>query len=609
MPKLFQVLHILVTILVFIVGCVAVAFGFSLDISYISYGGVSIIVSAVLYTIYKMDSVVTFPVVGEREKRATDILMLLLISVLAWISQSSPGVPTEFYTLFAFVHLIFILRILFAPSKLVLGQIILFAVTLQQALWNSAPVVGKDPRLHVGLTEFVANTGRIFTDPSIYYRDFPVAHVLGGLLGSLLDIPPRQAFFVAISIPATLGIVAVAATTNRLVTEHSMRASLFSALFLATLPDLVLRISYPIAQTLELAMIAPIILIIASPRRKRGTIIIFVLLGVLTFTHNVSLLILAFILGSLILFHILSKHIPNDWKAIEPSHGPPIVAFLITVISMVVYWDLIGYLRFQVMRALWTLFGMRGASEETASASFGGALFSLQDPVVQLAFGLFFIAAIAGFAGLWVLDQFLDNEVTDVAGVWAPASVLLVGFLGVSITVGGIGRATRLTAAIMLVFAPIAGITLSQLGRRRIGAGAVCLLLISPTALAVYAAENNDRNRLTPPTNRAVDDYPNHLSSSELSALKFAIDDGSKLRAVGYTAGYISSSSLTEHRKIISETANQDNLNMSWLSDCGGLTLYRANHKHFLGVEKPPSVNVIYDSGGGLLLRCPKISG
>ncbi|WP_147435660.1 hypothetical protein [Halobellus sp. Atlit-38R] len=535
-----------------------------------------------------------------------DIVAFIGVFSMAGVSSISPGVPDVFYLIAFLMTLLFVFRICYTPSKIVIIQILLFSIVLRAAIFFSAPVIGKDTRFHIGATRYILDTGFVISDPRYYYRFFPIAHILSAVVGNITNFNPSRSFFFGVSIPTTtITILAVFAYSKRIASNNGFQTALFAGLLIAIIPSHVARSGVPIAQTLSLAMISLLLLAIVVNRGWQIKFVLFLFIVVSTLTHNASLIIFGFFGLLLLLFNILgdlgNKIYGSDLDTISIiSFSLPILA--VTVISTITYWRMIDYFSLQVGRIRIIALGETSAVTQISNSSISGAAYSFADPILHLGIELFITVIGLIFSILWAIKKIIHFGFESVPIGWLGASLILFTTIGLSIAAGGTDRTFRLLPAVALIISPIIAITLEELGSRKVGVILVTIIIIMSPTLAVVAAENNLRNNWTPPTNRSPEDAQAHFKSSEKAGLDFALEYADDIRTGPYAYGVALFENLNRPPSIISDPVSRENLTTTRLSKCGSLTLYRTVYA-MQEIERPQG-NIVYDSEGAILIRC-----
>lgn len=579
-------------------------------ISFISYVAGCAAIGSLFYVIYRVSDDWNPPQFHQSLTKAVDVGIFLGIGWMTALTRTAPGVSDTFYWVTASVFVILVLRVLLAPSRIALVQILLFAMVIRLALWFSAPVIKHDPRKHVGITAYIIETGHLLSSPEYYYRDFPASHTISAAMALITSFKPRQAYFAAISLPAILSIIAVAAYTRRLASsQRPLRPALLAATLMTISAAHISRTGFPIPQTLALGMISIALFSALLPEDKRLIALLFLLIGPLLVTHNSAVLSLSI----LILFLFISKMFTSclrilgrEWVERVPQNPIAATIVLVTGIASVEYLHRIDYFHTQVNRVLTVFFlpSTENAATDISGASFGGSAYTLADPVIHIGIGLFITSIGLVFAIHLMVGELTQGRFREGNAIWTLSAIGLFGVIGVGILLAGTGVITRIRPESSLIMVPVIAIAYDKLGRRRAGAIVVCLVLIATPALAIVAAEESYRNPLTSPTNRAPDDYPNHMSSNEVSALRFAEIYSDSLISGGYVTTTAKFRDVPGGSISIERSLSRRHMTHDDLSVCGSPVLYRTSYQHYPGVRRPVTMNTIYDSGGASLIQC-----
>ncbi|WP_273837545.1 hypothetical protein [Halococcus sp. PRR34] len=601
-------IDIIAAILLLFGSIFGVVAGVRIGIRYIPYISISFGIASIFYIIYWLGDDWRPRFKYDRGWKMADLGIFVGIVGLSALSRHSPGVPEAFYWILAVVFLLITLRVLIAPSKRVIIQILLFAVILRGALWQSAPIVRHDPRLHVGISRFILQTGRLLTDPNYYYRDFPVAHVLSATTSIITELPIKQAYFAALGVPAVLGLIAIFAITRRLApTGHRLRSALLATAFLAIAAAHVSLSGFPITQTLTLIIHATALVMVVKPNSTRLKVIVVGYIGILLFIHNSAVISLTMLFGALLVSRVVTRAIQRhtDSRPAATRSVSSLVVFLVGGVASIEYLYNINYFHTQVRRVLAIfIVGSKTAQGDISGASFGGLAYTLADPILHIGIGLFITTIGLAFAALVAVKRLRDGGRSELTTVWTPAALGMFGFVGIGIVLAGTGRITRIRPEVLLLIAPVVGVALSRLANRKVGVIAVCLILLATPTLALVAAENSYRNPLTPPTNRAPNDYPVHMSASEVAALNFAEQNLQSLSSGSYVTDTYKFRNLPSGSLEIVSSFPHRNITRSDLTSCNASILYRTSYQSYPGVDRPMAQNAVYDSGAASIIHC-----
>lgn len=581
-----------------------------IGIRFLSYITASVGVGGALYVLHGISDTWNPPELNSTYVKTIDIAIFAGIMAMVGLGHTSPGVVASFYWVSLVVFSLIVFRAFFAPSKLFIVQIILFAIALRITLWTSAPVIRQDPRKHVGIAEYVFESGRLLSSKDYYYRDFPLSHVLTAATALLTGLKMRHAYFASISLPTTIIIVAVFAITRRLGSgRKNIRPALFAALLMAVSASHVYRTGYPIPQTLVLGLLSVSLLLAVHHQDIRLLGVVFFLVLPLSLTHNTGAISLAILFGLLYIGGLITSNLDvvvPEWSDRLPEISAPITISAAAGIAAIEFLYRVNYLQMQVRRLIAVYFfrSSESASGDITGATFGGDAYTPTDPVIHIGIGLFVTTIGLVYASHLALGEMNRGRFTENNTIWTIAAIGLLGIIGIGVISVGTGVITRIRPESLLVIVPVIAISLDKLGRRKAGAIAVCILLIATPSLAVIAVEGGHRNPLISPTNRAPGDFPNHLSSSEVSGLEFVERNSDSLTSDDYVTTTATERDIPTGSVKIHQSLPRNNFNSEDLMVCGTSVLYRASHKHYPGVEKPDSMNTIYDSGSSSVLWC-----
>lgn len=576
---------------------------------YVTYIGICGVLGSVLYIDYRIEDELTLPSVSERQRKFGDIVFLIFIVGMVAVSMASPGVPTIFHVLLAASSFIALLRIVFAPSLTAVVYLCLLAIVIRSAIWFSAPVIGTDSRLHLGITRYIVEHGQRIIQPAFQYEHYPISHHSGAVSTIVTGVPVEQGFFIGVTIPVALSLVAVVALTQHLSTNAtSLRSGLLAVFFLTVSPTIVGRTGLPHAQSLELVFIPFLLLVLGLADARRMIILFLAFLLPLIFTHKISSAVLAIILACLLIIGRAAavahrRGYINEFTAPLNSRATSIALVAIIGITTVEFWHQIDYFDTQISRVLTVYFATGGAGQQIEESAVGATGIGLADPVLHIGSDLFVIAVFLVVGVCWTLYRALHDDLDFATAVWLPAGVVLFGFVGLSLVVGGTNRVRRIAPAILIFIVPIVGIVADRLSTRRMAVVGVCLLLLSFPLLSVLAVENGYRNDMVSPTERAVDDFPAHMTDSEFAALIFGMNRANQAQSDNYAASTADFQKVGEQSNII-DLGHQRKLTEDDIRKCDTPTLYFEKFKRLPGIKPSEKMDQLYSSGTGGIYYC-----
>jgi hypothetical protein len=538
----------------------------------------------------------------------------LLLAGFLIVKQHSRGVPDSVYWIVALSTGAIVLRILLKPSLVVLGQTILLSFLLRVSTWFSAPVIGKDSRLHQALISNIVQTNDLIPASVTYYHYYPVSHITGAEVALIGWVDAKIASFFAFTGASIIGIAIVYFLTERMVggSARPSQGALFASLFVATAPSHISRSGLPIAQTVGLGLV-PLVLYAAY----RSNDIRFRLLAVfstlpLVITHNLTPTLLVTLLLVVTIADEIFKRVGGITGNVPQFKGS---LFAIGLLSTFYYYIVIEYFGLQISRASRVFLGGQSIATDVSSSQFAStAHFTLLDPLLHSGSGLYVVASAFVVVLIGEADSIQDGEIPYREYAWYAGAGVIFAVSGAAIAAGGSELTFRALPFLMLVASLVVGSACQKLDTGAIGRLAIVLMLLVSPMLAVVAAENGVRNPSVSPTNR-VQDVPVDMQSNELAATRFATNRLAKTRMDRYVFSSVVLKSLGE-REVDGQTNGGDilsridnlgatgDMTRNTLNNCSAATLYRERYRNFPGLTPPQNRSAIYDSGGGRLYVC-----
>lgn len=544
-----------------------------------------------------------------------DIVVFALISSgFLIVIQSTGGAPDIVYWIVALSAGVIVLRILVDPSLLAMVQVILLSFLVRTSTWFSAPVIGRDSRLHQAIIANIVNTNDLIPASVTYYHYYPVSHIIGAEVASISDVDAKIASFIAITGSSIAGIVIMYLLVDRIISDSASpsKSSLLAAMFVATAPSHVQRGALPIAQTFGLGLV-PVVLYAAY----RSDDIRFRLLAVfsvipLVITHNLTPALLFTLLLVVTLGTVCIRKVGVESGNVT-NFGFVLVA--IGLLTTLYYYIIIDYFGMQIFRLHRVFLGGQSISTDITSSRFASsAEFTLKDPLLHLGSGLYIVAAAFVVLVIGAANSIRDGAISSRRYTWYMGVGSVFGVGGAAIALGGSELTFRALPFIMLVATLVVGAAFSQLDNGLVGRVAIVVMLLISPLLGVIAAENGIRNPGVTPTNR-VQDVTVDMRSDELVAARFAINRIPKTRVDMYVYTSLIIMSLgQEHfnplstgndlRSRLESIGGITGLSAGSLVDCSSATLYRERYRNFPGLEPPTRNSAIYNSGGARLYLC-----
>lgn len=553
--------------------------------------------------------------------RVFDTVLLLGIVGAVLIPRTTPiGIPVFYYWYLVVLAGLFAIKILTQPSLLTLVYLVLLAVSNRAAIWFSAPVIGRDPRIHRALVEYVVTTGSIVPRSISYYRWYPVSHVGSAMTSLVTSAPPRHGMFLAMSLVACIGIGAVYLfTVNALDStfspERRLQAGLFAALVVVFAPWYIQRSASLIAQSLAIALL-PFALYAMTRIDDRRYILLFVMFAVLiNFTHNLTPLILVFMLVAIFAARAAMQYVSGfigTRRSAPARYGTSLIAIL--GLLTVQYWIYIEYYRLQIHRII-ELFFSEGdlGSASSGSAIVGTYEFTPADPFIHVGIEQLVFAAVFLLIGYLVVEY--GRTVQDrLPLALSLASLVVFGGISAVLPFGqgmSLLDALRALSAVSLIVAPVFGVLACELRQRGTAGVAVvvCLLLVFPLSTAA-AASYGVSNPGMSPTERTVGEVQ-YLTASEDAAVDHLLSE--EYRSPTYkTDEYIESTATSRtlrdnHPRVdsIGGMAEFDQRTIERNMDDGSnVVLYRTVYRDVVGLSPPSGCSSPYDSGDARTFHC-----
>jgi len=555
--------------------------------------------------------------------RVLDIGLLLFLSFLAWFNGPRMEFPPSYFILILITTLVLIYRIESIVGASTLGYIIIFSLVIRSNIWYSAPYFTKDARLHIGITGFVRETGRMVPYAVDDYHDYPMADIFSGMVSILTQTNPKHALFLSVGVAGVLTFIFVYTFVRRVFSEENEKIAAYAALLSSISAYNLAQTSAPKPQILATSLLIAAIFVIELYSPKRRVLLIFVLVSVMIFTHPLAPVLLS---GILVLYYVVRFSI-NKIKSVyrgapdRARHMSILITGLVVFMMIFRRFVQVGHLRIQILRIRSAFI----ASDATGLPNFAGSrgpttashiLIEL-DPLLLQAGTLLVFGLIAGVGGIsFIYFRILEGEQSVVSDDWLVLSLLLFGGFSVAL-VGSTATARRAAMGIMAASIPIVMYGIYWTQRRWGGWGriTVALILVSATFFGIA-------NPTVYITNRSSGFEP-LLYDSELAMIDHfhkhslpVIEEGPmKAYSDSYTGGstytmYIGKGKNTPKNIYFSELVERrhhsrispEYINKSLAGNDNTVYLYRTYFAEYAGMKPPPDSNIVYTSGKSRIL-------
>jgi len=580
---------------------------------------VALFVSALLLTF-------EFSVPGpdiQVDTRVLDIILLVLIVMLALSTGPRRDFSTGYFLVVILTSMLLAYRISSVTGYRNLFFVLLLGTVLRANIWFSAPHFSRDPRLHVAITGFIRETGRMVPRPVDDYHDYPIADILSGITSILTGADGKHAVFLSLSLAGILGAAFVYLFVRKLFEEEAETMAAYAAFFFSMSAFNFVLTAGPKPQTLSATLFVVAIFASQLGSKLKRTLLIFFVGAVMIFTHVLAPLVLAAVL----LFYYLTSVTVRELKARygRPApyvrHTTALSLGLITLVMILQQYHEVGHFRIQFLRVFGAFIPSRGGAQSFATGSTRVTtteiLLGLDHIFLQA--GDFLLAGLLiGITGVTFLYYRVFHARREVVpDRWVIASFLM--YAGFSIVFfAQATQARRAAVALLAVSAPAIIYSLYWFHQRWdiVGRAVVVGLLVSSVYLGianpgVYLIERSSG-------------FVPVLYASEVAMLQHfndhatpAIRDG---RIQGYSDSYTRTSGYmewvegghetdravyyTEHIRGIDE----HRMSGRAVADvtAGGndsVFLYRSYYAGFSDAKPPPTSETIYTSGDAMILR------
>jgi len=538
--------------------------------------------------------------------RVLDIAILFLVATSCVLSRSQPiGLPDVYYWSLLPIPILIVIRILHSVSIIALFQTLLFGLTMRSALWYSAPVVGQDAaKLHVGIVSYIAETGTLIPTSVIYYHWYPAAHVFSSTLSLLTELPLKVSMFWSIIVPLVLLLPLFYIVVLDLFEERGIEArvaGMVSILLIVVNGRNITGNPHP--QTLGWALLIPLLYLTLERKDRKITLLYTGLVSVLTVTHNLTPVILLVILLSLFVADRVRGVL--DWRdPLEKKINYSIAFVLVVGIALVQYYQIASYFALQVRRVI-GIFLLRGGLQQDISGSViaSGGGFGLLDPLLHQGMDLLLYLFAVSFVFVIKYLSYIRGVRDPFSNIWYFVVVLLTGFVGGSMVLGGSSNTARALGVLSILVAPVVGHAIARLSTRKLGLVLALGVVIAFPLTTAVASEYGIRNPGMSPTER-TGDVRIHLTDEEVASVNFITERDFITNSDGYLSSYAGQRSLHDGwGGPIKSVGSIRELNRENITENSPF-VYRRSMQEIAGVTYPPTCSVFYDSGDAQLIRC-----
>jgi len=550
--------------------------------------------------------------INQQYSKLFDIIFFSLISVGALVGViSNPGINDWYYIFIITTVLILAIRIVGLTIKpsLQLSQIILVGLVVRSIPWYSYPIYGQD-KFHQTAVGYIISTGRIVPESITYYANFPAAHVFAAASTLISGMPIKTGYFI-LGIIISLSLIGVYLFAKCILSN--IRGALLATLFVSIGTYHIRAGAEPFAQALFTALVPFVFyLIFRQKSSKRVTGVLFILLTFGVTIQNIGPLVLSGVCLAAVASSWVFKHLSSvvGLNDLNPNFTVPTTAILVVFSAGFYYYVIADYLRFQVMRVIWTVQSLTVGTSPTSEAN--GAANTSEIPTTEL-FGyeipgiLSWGLPILIMAGILILAMYhVVNEASqrdsNLTKVWY---IFMAGAIFTLFALAFLGDApaTRALPSVTILFAPVVGWVLYQFIKNRPGIGhiivvsiVICIVFAGVLAPIVAKAELGD------------DDFRAGMSSEQVAGANFAIDYTSSTHTSSYVEGYerflIGSRGSKIDRTVLNGILKQNNPesieNYRTLGRSGKSILYFTRYHSVFRLE-PPWTNKVYSSGSAAL--------
>ncbi|MFC6733706.1 hypothetical protein [Haladaptatus sp. DYSN1] len=491
---------------------------------FLFYPLVMVFFGAATYTAYALstETDVSLLLSAIAQHRLMDATLLFAIAATGYLARLDPiGLPLVYYGSVAVLVGLLAFRIIYNPTRLALVYIVVVAILIRATIWHSAPVVGRDARMHMALGAYIASTGQVAPELVSYYHWYPVTHVLSGAVILFTGLTAKVSLFVAAAIQPVIAIGVVYCLIELLFPDADpvsrRRAALLGATLIVVSPWHVARTSVPIAQSLNLVFVTLVLYFALRSHQRIYLRLLIPIVALITFTHNLTPFILTFFLGMFVFVQLAGRLIGLP-RVIYYSR---LVVFGVLILT-VQYWIYISFFQLQVWRVLRLLRPSESLSARVDSSEITAKFaFSLADPLVQVGLELLVYISLFIIAAFLVLRQLLRREATP-ATTWVVTVAFIFGMMTALHFVGEGTQIDRSFQNLSVLVAPVFAFVSLRLVRTRPGKVFLVLVLVVFPASTLFAATAGVSNPMMSTTERTVGERT-YLTDSEIAGAEHAI--------------------------------------------------------------------------------------
>jgi hypothetical protein len=542
--------------------------------------------------------------------------ILISIVLLSLYTGPREGFPPEYFVVVITAAALLLYRIARKSDHWNILYILLLGVVIRANIWYSAPHFSRDPRLHVGITGFIRETGHMVPEYVDDYHSYPIPDIYSGTVSIVSGTDPKSALFLSIGLVGVIGIVFVFLFVRRTYNRNSDRMASYAAfLFSISAYELVLTAG-PKPQTFATSLLLLTIFVVQIRSIEKRVLLISLIGLVLVFSHVLSPILLGLILAFYYISNILTSKsgFPLSCSVPERHNISFFLYASILLVLIIQRYHQVGHFRSMLLR-LSSVFFPRGNVVQFASRRRPTTAVNVLidvDPLLLQAGSFLLIGFLFGVSMITFLYyRILQKEAPVLKDPWA----VMNGLLFPVFTLIFYSRATaarRAAPAIIAIMSPLVIYALFKFRVRwgKIGHLVIVALLLSGTFFGVAnpGVYITDRDSGFQPL----------IYDSELYAINHFQDYvGPQIRhedSIGYSDSYTASSIYFENIRSGDDTARAEYHSthvrqINYLNMTSGLVaqtvkgnkrylLYRTYYSRFLGVDPPETTNSIYDSGG-----------
>lgn len=554
------------------------------------------------------------------DHRLVDVCLLLTIATLASFTGPRYDFPSVYFLLILFSSLLLAYRISSVNGCANLLYIIVLGIVIRANIWFSAPHFSRDPRIHVAITGFIKNTGRMVPLRIDDYYNYPIADIYSGMTSVVTGQDAKQALFLSLSLAGMFATVFVYLFVRRLFEQEGNRMGAYAAFLFSMSAFSIGLASGPKPQTLSATFFIVAIFATQLDSNINRALLIGVTSTVMIFTHVLAPLVLA----ATLLFYsvvsiILSRTKGKYGDTSQPlQYNSPFLFGTIALIMILQRYYEVGHFRIQVNRILGIFLPDSGNLQEFVGrdkpTTTSNILLDLDHLLLQsgdlLLGGL--IIGISGICFLYYRVVRTEREV--VPDQWVISSFLIYSAFSLFL----FSQATqvrRASVVLLAVTAPAAAYSLYWIRHRWQTVGTVVIILIMISG-AFFGIANPGVYKM-----ERTSGFVPTLHSPDVVAIEHVENNRSvtQSRPMAYTDGYTAASAYFEavedgyDRSKFQYSSNRvsglralqtDSTDVKEILNKQGdpVYIYRTYYERYSGLKPPPGSDVIYSSGKAQVL-------